>query len=113
MPTLLTIVETGAYLARAEKLLGADERETLKLTIAADPLAGDLIRGSGGVRKLRFGLDGRGKRGGVRVVYYFHSERMPAFMLAVFAKNERSDLSQSEIARLRKLVAILVETYGV
>ena len=46
------------------------------------------------------------------MVYYFHSERMPAFLLTVFAKNERSDLSQSEIVSLRKLVTILVETYG-
>ena len=112
MHELLTIVETTAYLSRAEKLLEAGEREAIKLAIAADPLAGDLIRGSGGVRKLRFGLGGRGKRGGVRVVYYFHSERMPAFLLTVFAKNERSDLSQSEIATMRKLVTILVETYG-
>ena len=57
--SLLTIVETSAYLARAEKLLDAEEREAVKLAIAAEPLAGDLIRGSGGVRKLRFGLAGR------------------------------------------------------
>lgn len=112
MPRLLTIVETAAYLSRAEKLLEAAERDAISLAIAADPLAGDLIRGSGGLRKLRFGLGARGKRGGVRVVYYFHSERTPAFLLSVFAKNERSDLSQSEIASLRKLVTILVETYG-
>ncbi len=109
---LLTIVETAAYLTQSEKLLDVGEREAVKLAIAANPRAGDLIRGSGGVRKLRFGLGARGKSGGVRVVYYFHSERMPAFLLTVFAKNERSDLSQSEIASLRKLVTILVETYG-
>jgi hypothetical protein len=110
--SLLTIVETSAYLARAEKLLDAEEREAVKLAFAAEPLAGDLIRGSGGVRKLRFGLAGRGKRGGARVIYFFHDNRMPAFLLTVFAKNERSDLTPSEIATLRKLVRTLVETYG-
>jgi hypothetical protein len=112
MRRLVTVVETAAYLARSEKLLDVSEREALKLAIAADPLAGDLIRGSGGVRKLRFGLGGRGKRGGVRVIYFFHNDRMPAFLLTVFAKNERSDLSQAEIAALRRLVGTLVETYG-
>jgi hypothetical protein len=88
------------------------ERDAINLAIAADPLTGDLIRGSGGVRKLRFGLDGRGKRGGVRVIYYFRDDHLPAFLLTLFAKNERSDLSQGEIAALRKLVGVLVETYG-
>ncbi len=112
MRRLVTVVETAAFLARADKLLDVGEREALKLAIAADPLAGDLIRGSGGVRKLRFGFAGRGKRGGVRVIYFFHNDRMPAFLLTVFAKNERSDLSQAEIAALRRLVGTLVETYG-
>jgi hypothetical protein len=74
----MTIVETAAYLARAEKLLDEAERDAIKLAIAADPLTGDLIRGSGGVRKLQFGLDGRGKRGSVRVICYFLNVRMPS-----------------------------------
>lgn len=113
MKRLVTVVETSTFLARAEKVLDDTEREALKLAIAADPLAGTLIRGSGGVRKLRFGFGGRGKRGGVRVIYFFHNDRMPAFLFTVFAKNERSDLSQSEIAVLRRLVGTLLETYGV
>ncbi len=82
------------------------------MAIAADPLAGVLIRGSGGVRKRRFGLDGRGKRGGARVIYYYHDDRLPVFLLTVFAKNEQSDLSPAEIAALRKLVMVLVDSYG-
>lgn len=109
---MLTIVETAAYLARAEKLLDESERESIKLAIATAPLSGDLIRGSGGVRKLRFGIGSRGKRGGVRVIYFYHSQHLPAFLLAVFAKNERSDLTQSEIAALRKLANVLAKTYG-
>ena len=55
------------------------------------PVAGDLIPGTGGVRKLRWGLDGRGKRGGARVIYFHHGAAMPLFALTAYAKNERAD----------------------
>ncbi len=78
--------------------------------VAAFPKAGDLIRGTGGVRKLRWRRGGKGKSGGVRVIYYFHSERMPLYLLTVFAKNEREDLSQAECNDLASLVDTLVDT---
>jgi hypothetical protein len=56
------------------------------------------------VRKVRFGIDGRGKSGGVRVVYYFHSDRAPVFLLVVFAKNERENLSAAQVNSLAELV---------
>ena len=73
---------------------------------------GDLIPGTGGVRKLRWGVEGRGKRGGARIIYYFHSDRMPLYLLAVFTKNERADLSPSERATLRSLVDQLVAAWN-
>ena len=59
---------------------------------------------------MRWQRGGRGKSGGVRVVYYFHSERMPLYLLTVFAKNERVDLSQAERNELAKLVEVLIKT---
>jgi hypothetical protein len=110
--TLLTVVETDAYLAKAGKLMSEAERLEIVNTLAADPECGEVIRGGGGIRKARFGLSGRGKRGGARVVYFYHSRRIPAFLLTVFAKNERSDLTQDEINQLAKAVKLIAKTYG-
>lgn len=107
---LMTVAELPEYRRRAEKLLSQSERDDIVSYIAAMPGEGDLIRGTGGVRKLRWQRGGRGKSGGVRVIYYFHSERMPLYLLTVFAKNERADLSQSERNELATLVNVLVET---
>ena len=63
------------------------------------------------MRKLRWGLEGRGKRGGARIIYYFHSAEMPLFALTAFAKNEREDLSQQDRNGLRQLTKLLVDTY--
>jgi hypothetical protein len=78
--------------------------------LAAHPRAGDLIRETGGIRKLRWARSGRGKSGGVRVIYYFHSERRPLYLLTVFAKNERADLSKAQRHDLAALVRILTDS---
>jgi mRNA-degrading endonuclease RelE of RelBE toxin-antitoxin system len=88
--------ELPEYQRRAEKLLSGNERQDIVSYLAAFPKEGDLIRDTGGVRKLRWQRGGRGKSAGVRVIYYFHSERMRLYLLTVFAKNERADLAQHE-----------------
>lgn len=80
--------------------------------VARDPLCGDLIEGTGGIRKVRFATGARGKSGGVRIIYYFHSDRMPVYFLAIFAKNEKANLSHAERNALRGLVRILKEAHG-
>ena len=75
--------------------------------LAAQPRAGDLIQGTGGIRKLRWARGGRGKSGGVRVIYYFHSYRIPLYLLTVFGKGEKADLSKGERNELAKLVDAL------
>jgi hypothetical protein len=90
-----------------------EERHRAIDMIAADPECGVLIQGGGGLRKVRFGIGGRGKRSGVRLIYYFHDRSVPVFLLTVFAKNERDDLSRGELNRLADVVKEIARTYGV
>src|ERR1039458_8892194 len=69
---------------------------------------GDVIPETGGVRKLRWSARGKGKRGGVRVIYYFHNEAFPLLLLTVYAKNQKANLTKAERNDLKKLVPILV-----
>jgi len=70
------------------------------------------MQGTGGIRKLRWSAHGKGKSGGVRVIYYFHNELMPLYLLTVFGKGEKANLSKAERNDLAKLTAILVQSYG-
>ncbi|OFZ85148.1 MAG: addiction module toxin RelE [Betaproteobacteria bacterium RBG_16_66_20] len=107
MLPLITVAETPEYLGSAEKLLPAADRMDVVEYLAANPKAGDLMQGAGGVRKLRWARGGRGKSGGVRVIYYFHSEAMPLYLLTMFGKNERDNLSKAE----RNDLAGMVRTF--
>lgn len=109
--TMITIAEVPEYIRQAEKLMSTAERQDILSYLAAHPKSGDLIEGSGGIRKLRWSRGGRGKSGGVRVIYYYHSELMPLYLLTLFAKNEQGNLSKAERNNLAKLVDILVETW--
>ena len=80
--------------------------------VAASPEVGDLIPGTGGLHKVRVGFGGRGKRGGLRVIYYHHSNRIPVFLIALFAKNERADLARAELNELAKVAKTLARFYG-
>lgn len=79
--------------------------------LARHPEAGDVIPASGGVRKLRWHAEGRGKQGGSRVIYYFHDLSMPLMLFTVYAKNEKSDLSAAERREMRELVQRIVEQF--
>jgi hypothetical protein len=107
MPVLITVAETPVYVRCADRLLSAADRMDVVAYLAANPKAGDLMQGTGGVRKLRWGRGGRGKSGGVRVIYYFHSEAMPLYLLTVFGKNEKANLSKAERNDLADLVRML------
>jgi hypothetical protein len=108
---LLTVAELPEYLRTAGKLLSDEDRRAVVSYLAAHPKAGDLMEGTGGVRKLRWAREGRGKSGGVRVIYYFHSEAMPLYLLTMFAKNERANLSKAERNELAGLVDLLVQLW--
>jgi hypothetical protein len=109
---LISVVETNAYLAKAKRLMTEQERAAIVDLLAADPECGDLIPDGGGIRKVRVGVGNRGKRGGARVIYFFHSRRMPVFLLTVFAKNEPADLSRREILDLAKAVKLIAKAHG-
>lgn len=100
-----TVAELNHYTHRASKLLSELERETVVAMIANQPLAGDLIEGTVGLRKLRFGKGSRGKSGGVRVIYYYHDGNMPILLMTIFAKNEKDNLSQAERNILGQVVS--------
>jgi len=70
------------------------------------------MSGTGGVRKLRWAIEGKGKRGGARVIYYFHNESKPILLLTVFAKNVKDNLAPGERKQIKKLVSSLVAGYG-
>ncbi|HYD66952.1 type II toxin-antitoxin system RelE/ParE family toxin [Azospirillum sp.] len=109
---LHSVIETPAYLRKTERFLSEHERRVIVDMIAANPLAGDLIPEGGGIRKLRIPVAGRGKRGGARVIYYHHSERLPVFLLTAFAKNEQADLTMKERHALAAAVKQATVSYG-
>lgn len=92
--------------------MSEEERSAVIDMIAGDPQAGSLIRGTGGLRKMRIPLRGRGKRGGGRVIYWFRSEGHPAVLLTVYAKNERSDLRGRELQRFAAVAEAIIEQLG-
>ena len=107
-----TIVELPEFLKRASSRLSAEEKVSVINYLAAHPAAGDLIRETGGLRKLRWAAKGKGKSGGFRVIYYFHNEEIPLFLLTLFSKGEKANLSKAERNQLAKLTELLKSTYG-
>ncbi len=108
----ITVIETDAFKARVKGRMSAEAVEAVIDLVAAEPLCGDLIQGTGGVRKLRFAVKGKGKSGGVRVVYYYHNETLPVFLMTVFAKKEKDNLTKAERNMLAKAARALRDNYG-
>jgi mRNA-degrading endonuclease RelE of RelBE toxin-antitoxin system len=100
---VLTVAETSIFRKRAAALLSEEEHDELIEFLATNPEAGDEIVGTGGVRKVRFAARGKGKSGGVRVIYYYYSDGAPLYALLIYGKNEKADLSAAD----RRTVAIL------
>jgi|SRR6516165_3672553 len=105
----VSVIELAGYRRRAAELLSSEEQDAVIDLVADEPTCGDLMPGTGGLRKVRIGRGGKGKRGGARVVYYFHGNEVPIFLVAVYAKNEKADLTAGEkkefAALLKELVA--------
>ncbi len=100
----VVIVEVRGFTARICDLLSDEDYRLLQLQLVRDPEAGRVIPGTGGLRKLRWGASGRGKRGGARVIYFWYAKSRRLLMLFVYPKNERSDLTAAQRRALRKIV---------
>jgi mRNA-degrading endonuclease RelE of RelBE toxin-antitoxin system len=107
----MTAVETPGFLRDAAAAFEDGEKTRVILFLAENPEAGDIMPGTGGGRKLRWRGSGRGKRGGVRVIYYFHDESVPLFLLSVFAKNEKATLTAAERNEMKALLPRLIDGY--
>jgi len=93
-----TVAETPTFIKQAAALFSDEEKVALIDHLATNPLAGDEIPGAGGVRKVRFAMRGRGKRGGARVIYYYYSDDAPIYALLAYGKNQKTDLTPDEAA---------------
>ena len=108
-----TIVELPEFLKRAGKLLTESERKSVLAYLAKHPKSGVIVKGTGGIRKLRWALGHKGKSGGVRIVYFLRGCTMPLFLLTVFAKSDQENLSKGHRNELKRLVERLEKCYGV
>jgi hypothetical protein len=103
-----TVIETHSYLTAAKDAgMSEDEKAAIIDLLAGDPAAGDIMPGCGGARKLRVAKPGKGKSGGYRVITFYADETIPVFLLTVFGKNEKSNLTKAE----RNALASLTKTF--
>src|ERR1700751_6346447 len=108
----VTVAERAVFMRQAGALWTEDERFEFVDFIARNPEAGYLIPGSGGVRKVRWGRRGSGKRGGVRIIYFYHDPGMPLYLLMIYAKARRDDLSADARQTVQGLVGRLKAAHG-
>ncbi len=109
---LITVAETEPFQRKVRRLLTEDEKAELITYLSAFPNSGVLIQGTGGIRKLRWARSGHGKKGGVRVIYYFHNFRMPLYLLTLFGKNEKTNLTKAERNVLSRATERLVNIWS-
>lgn len=109
---LLTVAETQLFIRQAADVWNDAERNAFIDFIAANPEEGDMIPDTGGIRKIRWSRQGSGKRGGVRVIYFYHDPAMPLYLLMVYAKARQGDLSPDEKRRVQSLVTALKQSHG-
>lgn len=107
-----TVLETESFEVSAKAAgLTEDERFEIIKVLSDDPMKGDIMQGTGGARKLRFGGKGKGKSSGYRVVHYYAGEDVPVFLLEVFAKGDKINLSQAERNELKKILGGIANDY--
>lgn len=105
-----TAAETPTFSRQADKLFSGDEKCELIEYLATNPLGGEVLPGTGGVRKLRFAASGAGKRGGARIIYYYLDERLPLYALLAYAKSDRLDLTPDERRAVTTMASALKAT---
>jgi hypothetical protein len=106
-----TVVETPEFLRQVRGLLGDEERRTLVDLLAADPQAGVAMEGTGGARKLRIAARGKGKSGGARAITFYAGSDLPVFLMAIFGKGDKANMSKAERNELKSILAQLARNY--
>jgi hypothetical protein len=104
----VTVAELPEFSRRSAKLLSETERQDIICFLAHAPKSGVLIEGCGGIRKLRWRRGNKDKSGGVRIVYYFYNDHVPLYLITLFAKGDRANLTRAERNDLRDLVGELI-----
>ena len=99
--TVFTFIETKLFTRVIDEYLSDDEFAALQTYLAIHPESGDVVRGSGGVRKLRWSAPGRGKRGGIRVIYYLKLKRGEIWLLTAYAKNVRDSIPGPVLKKIK------------
>lgn len=107
-----TLVPIGSFADNAHKFLGKAGFNDMLEFLARRPKAGRIIKGTGGLRKVRIARPGKGKSGGTRVIYYYHNERKPLLLLLIYAKATQDNLTDAQKARLRKHVVAIIDEFG-
>jgi mRNA-degrading endonuclease RelE of RelBE toxin-antitoxin system len=100
----MEFLETPVFTKLIQRLISEEGYHLLQLQLVAHPEIGDVIKESGGVRKLRWSGSGRGKRGGIRVIYYYITDDEQIYMLYAYPKSKKADLSSDQIKQLKQLV---------
>ncbi len=106
-----TVAEMPEFIQCAKGVLSDAERSALIGHLAANPTAGDLMEGTGGARKLRWGALGKGKRGGCRVITFYAGTDIPVFLLTVYAKGDKANLTKAERNELRAILTEIARRY--
>lgn len=100
---MLTVIELPTYIKKAESCLSKEEQKEVIDYLSVYPEIGVLIQGTGGLRKIRWATSGQGKSGSVRVIYYYHNQVRPLYLITMFKKNEKQNLSKAEKNKLAQL----------
>lgn len=100
----MVIVETSVFTRQIKDLMNDDDYRSLQESLVQRPDTGSIIQGSGGLRKVRWKLEGRGKSGGVRVIYYWVNADDQIYMLFAYPKNQQENLTPEQMKVLKQIV---------
>lgn len=110
---LQVVVETAEYTKQAVSCMDKESRDNFITHIAQNPLDGELIIGTGGARKVRWTADSnQGKRGGSRIIYYYHNQNMPIFLFTAYGKSQKENITEHEKSILKMIIKSIVKAYG-
>ncbi len=106
------LVPIGTFETKARKLLGASGFDNMLDFLARAPKSGRIIKGTGGLRKVRIARSGQGKSGGARVIYYYHNQDKPILLLLIYVKASQENLTDIQRTQLKRHVDVIIDEFG-